>query len=181
MAQTRSMTIEEFAAISEPGRFDLIRGELVRMPPTGGIHGEIATELTRHVANFVADHRLGKVYIDETGFVLSVEPPIVLAPDLAFVRNDRLPPIEERQSFLRLAPDLAVEIVSPSDRMSQVRAKVDEYLNANVPLLWVIEPRHRRATVYQPDQTPIMLSEHDTFDGMNVLPGFQLRVGTIFE
>ena len=93
MAQTRTMTIEEFAAINEPGHFDLIRGELVQMPPTGGEHGEIATELTLSVASFVRDNQLGKVYVSDTGFVLSEKPPIVLAPDLAFVRNDRLPPL----------------------------------------------------------------------------------------
>ena len=181
VAQTQSMTIEEFEVIDEPGRFDLIRGELVCLPPTGGRHGELATELARHVANYVAAHGLGKVYINETGFVLAEEPPVVLAPDLAFVRSDRLPPREDRVGFLRLPPDLAVEIVTPSDRMTQVGANVDEYLNAGAPLVWVIELQRRRATVHRPGQSPLVLSEGDAFDGLDVLLGFRLPVGRIFD
>lgn len=181
MAQTQSMTIAAFAAIDEPGRFDLIRGELLRMAPTGGEHGEIAMELARHIANHVADHGLGRVYIDEAGFTLSEEPPTVLCPDIAFVASDRLPPRSERRGFLELAPDLAVEIVSPSDRMRQVEMKIDEYLAASVRLVWVIEPRLRRATVHSVDRTPIVLEEDDDFDGEEVLPGFRLLVARIFE
>lgn len=181
MATTQSMTIEEFAEIDEPGRFDLIRGELIRLTPTGGEHGEIATELARHIANYVSDRQLGRVYIDETGFVLSREPAIVLCPDIAFVREDRLPPRSERRGFLELAPDLAVEIVSPSDRMSEVSEKVTEYLRAGVRLVWVVEPRTRQVTAYTSDRHARLLLEEDELDGEAVLPDFSLPVARIFE
>ncbi len=105
------------------------------MPPTGGEHGEIAMELARHIANHVADRSLGRVYIDETGFILANDPPVVLSPDIAFVAEERLPPRSARRGFLELPPDLVVEIVSPSDRMSQVADKVDEYVRAGVRLV----------------------------------------------
>jgi Uma2 family endonuclease len=175
------MTIDEFAAIDEPGRFDLIRGELLRMAPTRGEHGEIASELARHIANHVADHGLGRVYIDETGFVLSDDPPIVLCPDIAYVSADRLPPRVERRGFIRLAPDLAVEIVSPSDRMSDVQAKVDEYISAGVRLVWVVEPRHWRVTAHRTDGPASTSVAGDELGGGDVLPGLRIRVTRMFE
>lgn len=181
MATTQSMTIEEFAEIDEPGRFDLIRGELIRMTPTGGEHGEIATELARHIANHVADRQLGRVYIDETAFVLSRDRAIVLCPDIAYVSAERLPPRSERRGFLDLAPDLAVEIVSPSDRMGQVNEKVAEHLREGVRLVWVVEPRALQVTVHRSDQEARTLLQDDVIDGADVLPGFRLYVDRIFR
>jgi Uma2 family endonuclease len=170
----------ELSATSEC-RYDLIRGELIEMSPAGARHGRIAATLARLVGNFVAEYGLGVVFAAETGFILTQQPDTVLGPDAAFVRSDRLPPDEEQDGYLRLAPDLAVEVISPSDRAGQVSDKVAEYLDAGVRLLWVIEPRRRIVTAYTPDRHALILREHDELDGGDVLPGFHLPVAELFR
>lgn len=181
MAITHKVTAEEFAQIDTPGRYDLIRGEIIRMPPTGGEHGEIMTELARHMANLVAGQQLGKVYSGDVGFTLAHDPDVVLCPDVAFVQADRLPPREERIGFLELAPDLAIEIISPSDRINDANDKVIEYLNAGTRLVWLVDPRRHAVTVYTSDRSARLLLEDDHLDGGDVLPGFHLVVDEIFQ
>lgn len=159
-------------------RYDLIRGVLHQMSPAGARHGELSAELARHLANFVAAGRIGKVYGAETGFRLADD--TVLGPDVAFVAMERLPPLEERDGFLRLAPDLAVEIVSPWDRARYVNDKVMEYLDAGVRLVWVVEPKRRTVTAYGADRIARVLRESDTLEGGDVLPGFRLPLLDLF-
>lgn len=178
---TRHMTIEEFARIDEPGRFDLIDGVLLQMPPAGGEHGEINSHINRLLGNHVVNGNLGYVYTPDTGFILSRNPETILCPDVAFVREDRLPPREERRGFLELAPDLAVEVVSPSDSNSEVTAKVMTYLEAGTQLVWVVEPTRRTVTVYTPDRHARLLLEHEEIDGGNVLPDFHTPISEFFR
>ena len=180
MTATNLMTIEEFAAISRPGRFDLIRGELLEMAPAGGEHGEVAAEIGRVIGNFVVEHQLGRFYAAETGFIISESDSTVLAPDVAFVEASRVPPREERRGFVPVAPDLVVEVVSPSDRVTEVNDKVTTYLEARVRLVWVVEPVRQRVTVYTPDRHAKLLIEGDVLDGGSVLPGFRLPLAEIF-
>lgn len=181
MTATHMMTIEEFAAISRPGRFDLIRGELLEMAPAGGEHGEVAAEIGRLIGNFVVEHQLGRLYAAETGFIISESDSTVLAPDVAFVEASRVPPREERRGFVPIAPDLVVEVVSPSDRVTEVNDKVTTYLEAGVNLVWVVEPVRQRVTVYTPDRRARLLIGGDHLDGGDVLPGFSLPLVDIFR
>lgn len=161
-------------------RYDLIDGVLIRMSPAGAEHGEIGNAFGRHLGNFVAEHDLGKVYAAETGFLLAKNPDVVLAPDAAFVRGDRLPPREERRSFLSLAPDLVVEIVSPSDRWQAVMEKVARYLRAGTRLVWVVNPRDQTLLVFRAEGSSKTLHLGDEIDGEDVLPGFRLPLRTVF-
>ena len=102
-------------------------------------------------------------------------------PDLAFVRVDRLPPAGRRKGFLRLAPDLVVEVVSPSDRAATVAQEVELYRRAGVRLIWVIRTPRRTVTVYPLGQASFTLRAGDTLDGGHVVPGFRLPVATLFE
>jgi Uma2 family endonuclease len=181
MPTTQLMTIEEFAEISEPGRFDLIRGELICMSPAGLRHGVIASRIARAMGNHVSDGDLGEVPIAETGYMVSTDPPVVLCPDASFIRSERLPQDDLPDGFFQQVPDIAVEVVSPSDRMSDVSAKVDEYILAGTPLVWVVEPRRRAVTVYRPDGSIQVLREGDELDAANVLPGLRLRIADIFR
>ena len=181
MSTTQLMTIEEFSEISEPGRFDLIRGEVLRMAPAGGEHGEVTLELGRVIGNHVVEHDLGRCYAAETGFILNEADQTVLAPDVAFVQASRVPPRERRRGFVPVVPDLVVEVVSPSDRIGDVIDKVTTYLDAGVRLVWVIEPVRQRATAYTTDRTAHLLSVEDTLDGSDVLPGFRLKIADIFR
>jgi Uma2 family endonuclease len=102
-------------------------------------------------------------------------------PDVALVRAERLPPPHERIGAMPVIPDLAVEIVSPSDRITKVRDKIRRYLEAGVPLIWLIEPRRRQVTVYRPGQPEHVLGMADELDGGEVLPGFRLAVAELFR
>lgn len=151
------------------------------MSPAGRKHGRISATLARLIGNHVADHDLGEVHGAETGFILARDPDTLLAPDFAFVRAERLTPDLTEDGFLPLAPDLVVEIVSPSDRMGQVSDKVMSYLDAGVLQIWVVEPRQRIVTVYSEGASAQVFREDDEIDGGDVLPGFRLPVREIFK
>lgn len=104
----------------------------------------------------------------------------MLAPDLAFVRGERLPPREQWQGFLRLAPDLAVEILSPNDRAGYVTDKVMAYLDAGTQLVWLVDPRRHLVTVYTADRLARLLRSGESLDGGAVLPGFALPLDELF-
>ena len=182
MATTRPITAEELARLPDDGyRYDLIEGVLIRMSPANFEHGQLAAEFARLLGNFVRPRRLGIVVGAETGFFLARNPDVVLGPDAAFVRADRLPPREQRRQFLPLAPDLAVEIVSPSESARSVATKVAKYLQYGTRLVWVVHPRRRTVTVYAADGTVRVLREGDILDGGEVLPDFRVPVAELFS
>ena len=121
------------------------------------------------------------MYSSDGGFVLFPDRETVRVPDVAFVRADRMPQGEARRHFPRLAPDLVVEVLSPTDRASDVLAKVAMYLDAGVPLIWLIDPDERTVTVLAANTAPVTLHTGDTLDGGEVLPDFQIAVADIFE
>jgi Uma2 family endonuclease len=181
---TRAMiTADQLLDISANSecRYDLIRGELIEMSPAGARHGRLTARLARILDDFVDRNSLGATFGAETGFILTEKPDTVLGPDAAFVRAASMPPEDEQDGYLRLAPDLAVEVISPSDRAGQVSDKVAEYLDAGVRLLWVIEPRRRTVTVYTPDRHARILREGDELDGGDVLPGLTVAVAELFR
>ncbi len=180
MVSTTLLTAADLLEMPDDGvRHELIRGELTGMNPTGFHHLEIGGLLSRRMGTFAEQHGLGVVG-GEAGFVFSRDPDTVLAPDIVFVRADRLPPRDERQGFLALAPDLAVEILSPSDRAIEVNEKVVIYLQAGVRLVWIIDPRRRTVTAYAADRTARVLVEGDDLDGGDVLPAFRLPLTELF-
>ncbi len=180
--EVRLATIEDVAALPDDGcRYDLIRGKLIRMSPAGGRYSEIAGTIAWLVGNAVLPERLGRVYTAEPGFVLARGPDVLLSPDVAFVSTDRMPPDEERISFMELPPDLAVEVLSPSESLRATREKVDAYLEGGVRAVWVVDPVRRSVTVHMAEGDVEILSEDDTLDGGDVLPGFSVSVSQIFE
>jgi len=181
MTATRPMTAEEFARIDEEGRFDLLEGELIRMSPAGGRQGEIASQFVAALVEHARDRQPGKVYTAEASFLLATDPDVVLAPDAAFVRAERLPPAKERVGFLNIAPDIAVELVSPSDRRSAVRRKIATYLAHGTPVVVEVEPRRLTVTVHRSGQPPLVLTTGDILIIDEVLPEFRLPVGRLFE
>lgn len=182
MVTTKSMTAAELLALPDDGwHYELIEGVLIRMSPAGGVHGEIEMEFARPMGNHVVLHGLGRVYPGDTGFIVGRDPDTVLAPDVAFVRADRLPPRRDRRGYLPVVPDLVVEIVSPSDQADDVIDKVNRYLAAGVRLIWVAWPDSRSISVYAPGREPRHLGEGDTLDGEDVLPGFRLSVADVFR
>lgn len=178
---TPSITIDELERHGGPeGRWELIDGELVEMSPAGEDHGAYGVAVSGYLFGYVISHRLGRVFGPDTGFVTSDDPPTVRVPDVAFVRADRLAADRDQSRFLRVAPDLAVEIISPSESGSEVLAKAMMWLAAGVKLLWLVDPATRTVTVFAAGQAPWVLTEEDSLDGGDVVPGFKLPVRDIF-
>lgn len=174
------MTIEEFAALPDDGMFhELDEGELVTMPPAGGEHGHVEMNVTVVLANFIRKRQLGRLYPSDTGFRLSVKPPLVLAPDLAFLRAERVA-AEEHSGFIPGAPDLAVEVMSPSDTARSMQRKVAQYFRHGTGCVWVVHPKQRQVHVYTaPDRVEILVgSQPVTAPG--VLPGFAVAAQQFF-
>jgi Uma2 family endonuclease len=179
MAAATPMTADELLHLNLPDkRTELVRGVLVVREPAGYQHGEVAMNLATAIHNFVRAHRLGSVLAAETGFKLFSDPDTVRAPDVAFIRVDRVPTPPPR-GFPAMAPDLAVEVLSPDDRPGEVLQKVADWLNGGVRLVWVVDPRRRIARVYRPDGVDSQLNERDALDGEDVLPGLSIPLGDV--
>ena len=125
-------------------------------------------------------HNLGSVYAAETGYRLEHDPDTVRAPDVSFVSRDRLPPEGESDRYWPFAPDLAVEVVSPSDTVSEVQEKVMDYIAAGTRLVWVAHPKTRTVTEYHSLAEVRVLTADDLLDGADVMPGFSCRVSELF-
>lgn len=179
--EDRQLTIEEFERLPEDRRYkvELVRGRLVREPLPGPRHGRITIKLGAHINQFAETHDLGLAFT-ETGFALYRDPDTVRGPDLSFVSKRRLPPSGYTGTFWRLAPDLAVEILSPSNRPRETLEKVNEYLDAGSRLVWVVDPERRTATVFGPGAKPRHLDAAGMLDGGEVLPGFSLSLAKLF-
>jgi len=178
MATTKLWTIEEVARLPDDAfRYALIRGVLYRMPPPKARDGRIISTMTRHVGNFVDERHLGVIY-DQSGFIFTLDPDTLLGPDLSFVRQDRVP--DDEDAYPILAPDLVVEVVSPSQSGPSIAEKTAIYLEAGVRLVWIFEPDQRVVLVHRANGTRSVLTERDEIDGEDVLPGFRMRVGRFF-
>ena len=160
-------------------RYELVRGRLIRMSPVAPRHGDITVTLASLLWQHVRANRLGRVWT-EVGFRLFSDPDTVRAPDVAFVRSDRLPSKDAR-GFYRGAPDLAIEVLSPDDRPSDVRSKVEDYLAAGTPMVVIVDPGARAVTVHRAGVAAEVLEEAGTLDLDPVVRGFSVTVGELFE
>jgi len=186
--QGGTMTAEELRQRRDDGwLYELVEGRLVRMTPVGFDHGVHEANLGTALRAYVAFHALGSVATGEPGFILSRpgEPDTVLGADVAFVRTERLPApgSPERQGFLRLAPDLVVEIASPGQFHPEMVEKARTWLAAGVRLLWLIWPRDKQVEVWRPgsDEPVATLALTEALDGLDVIPGFTYPVSRLFE
>lgn len=180
MVTTRLMTAEELEQMPEDDyRYELVRGELIRMSPTSMRHGQLIALLATHLNGFVLPRELGWIGTD-SGFVLERGPDTVRAPDLYFIRQDRVPSEEAAQHFGEMGPDLAVEVRSPSDSLRELFAKADAYLAAGTRLVWIFDQNQQTVHVKTADGTTRTLTADDELDGGDVLPGFRLSLQLLF-
>jgi len=178
---TRLMTAEELLKLPRGQfRYELIEGELKQMSPAGHNHGRIAIRLTVPLAQYVREQGLGEVYAAETGFLLQTNPDTVRAPDISFIRQERVEQVGETEGYWPGAPDLAVEVNSPGDRVGEVEEKVAEWLEFGTALVWVISPKLHTVTVYRSLTDIVTLTEKDELDGGAVIPGFRYSVVKLF-
>ena len=173
------MTAEELLQTNIPNkRTELVRGRLIVREPAGYSHGRVTLNLTVRLGAHVESAGCGQLVAAETGFTLFRTPDTVRAPDIAFVRRERLPD-PATTGFPEMAPDLVVEVLSPDDRPGETLAKVGDWLEAGGRLAWVIDPQRRLARIYRADGTESLLAESDALDGEDVLPGFSCPLGSI--
>lgn len=184
---TRLISADEFWTLAhspefQDQRLELVEGEIAIMSPAGGSHGGIALRWGARILEFVEQHDLGYVTAAETGFILQRSASgkdIVRAPDAAFIAKARLPD-GLPDGFVPLAPDLVIEVVSPTDTAEDIQAKIADYLNYGVRLIWFGYPRSKTVTV-QTASGAIIRRVGDILDGGDVLPGFRLPVDAIFK
>jgi Uma2 family endonuclease len=168
------LTADEYSRLPDDGwRYELQAGILLSEPQPLLRHAQVQAELIYVLKAFVERLRLGAVF-GPGGYLLSSDPDTVRGPDVSFVRADRFDPEEAAHGFFRGAPDLAIEILSPSNRPGEMHAKVADYLAAGAMLVWVIDPEHRIVTIYRTLLSPRRIGSDGTLDGEDVLPGFSV-------
>ena len=177
--QKTYMTADQLLASGE--RYELVKGELVEKAPTGGRHGRVAIRIGSQLLTYVEDGNLGEVFAAETGFVLRRDRDTVRAPDASFVARASLPRDETPLSFLEMAPDLAVEVISPSDSASYVHAKAEDWLRAGTRLVWIVYPDSRSVMVYRSLEDVTVVSADAALDGSPVFEDFSVPVADLFE
>ncbi len=180
-APEKLMTADELAGTSIPGKvLELIRGHLVVREPPGTRHGAVAADLAYELGVFVREERLGQIFAQDTGFKIASDPDTVRGPDVAFVSVEQLDRIPE-EGYADLAPDLVVEVLSPSDRAGEVLAKIGDWLAAGTRFAWLIDPRRREARIFRADGSVSVIGEDGALDGEDVLPGFSCPLHAILQ
>jgi len=178
--EPKLMTAEELLRLPSDGqRHELVRGKLRTMSPPGFEHGGLTIAFGGSLDRHVRTHRLGQV-VGEVGFQLTTDPDTVRAPDVAFVRRERLPESPVR-GYWPGAPDLVVEVISPNDLYTEVDEKVAEWLEHGVRLVFVVNPRRRTVAVHRPGRPVRILGMDDVLDGGDVVPGWTLAVRDLFD
>jgi Uma2 family endonuclease len=173
------VTAEELLEMGDVTPCELVQGEIIQMAPPGFEHGDVAAEIAYRIKSFIRGRRLGKV-VSEAGFILARNPDTVRAPDVAFISQPRIP-AGRRPQFYDGAPDLAVEVVSPSDLRSEVAAKVDQWLAAGTVSVWIVDPPNRSIEVYRAGNKVIRYRGDDEWCDEPALAGFAVKVADLFD
>jgi len=175
-------TADELFHLTKDGyRCELWRGELKEMSPTGSDHGFVVGNLSAILGHYILKNKLGRIAGAETGFLIEQNPDSVLAPDVAFVRQERIEAIGRPRVFYPEAPALAAEVASPGDTIEEVDTKMRRWLTAGAELAWVVNPRGRTVTIYRALNDIQVLTEQDTLTGESVVPGFECQVSELFD
>lgn len=180
--KAQEMTAEKLLRMPDDGfRYELIKGELRKMSPAGSEHGKLAVRITASLFQHVEANDLGVVYAAETGFKLSSNPDTVRAPDVAFVSRERVEKAGKVEGYWPGAPDLAVEVISPNDTYAEVEDKVLDWLDAGARMVIAVNPRKRTVAVYRSLTDIVILTENDTIDGVEIVPGWTMPVRDLFK
>jgi Uma2 family endonuclease len=179
---TKLITAKEFAAMPDRpdgSKQELVRGVIVTMPPPYFSHGNCQGNVGFLLETYTRQVKKGRVTLG-TGVVTERNPDTVRGFDVAHWSYERLPPDQIPQGYPEIAPDLAVEVLSPSDKPSQISAKIREYFCVNVCMVWIIDPKERTATVYRGPGNGYVLWDDATLTVEDLLPGFSCPVAEFF-
>jgi Uma2 family endonuclease len=171
-------TAEELLRLKHEGKAELVDGEVRQMTPAGGEQGRINARLTVRLGGYILRHKLGEIFDAQTGFQPHEN---MRSPDFSFVRKERLPRHAIPKDFLRVPPDLAVEVLAPDETVADYEEKIAEYLSWGVRLIWLIDPNTQTVTVVRANGERQVLRGNDVLSGEDVVPGFKIRVKKIFE
>jgi Uma2 family endonuclease len=176
----RLISAEELFQMPNLGRCELVRGVINMMSPAGSEHGRIVWNVTLLLGNFIKSHKLGTMRGAETGFIIRHDPDTVLAPDASFILTDRLPE-KDPKGYFDGPPDLAVEVLSPNDRASEVQTKIRDWLDAGCRGVWIVDPETKSVTIYKSNHDIAVLNTADMLTDAQLLPGFSASVSEFFE
>jgi Uma2 family endonuclease len=181
--RTRPITAEEFMGMDlGEGTFELVRGEVIQMPPPRTEHGIVCGNVAGILWTYGRQTRIGYMASNDSGVVTERGPDTVRGADVSFYTEARWPRAKAVGKALPpVPPDLAVEVVSPSNRPGEIAKKVREYLAVGTPLVWVVDPARRTVIMHRPGQSgTIKLGDADTIEGLAELPGFRCPVADFF-
>src|SRR5262245_24574572 len=181
MSSAHLVTAEELERRPEDDyRYELVEGRVIQMSPVGYQHGTVVAQLMFLLMRHLEGRDQGYV-ATEVGFKLASKPDTVRAPDVSFVRKDRIPSPAPR-GFFQGPPDIAFEVLSPDDQPADVRTKVHEYLSRGVPLVVVVDPDNRSVTCHRPAAAPVTTrTPEDVLDLGDLIPGFTCRLQDLFD
>jgi Uma2 family endonuclease len=173
------LTLEEFASLPDDGvRHELSEGELITMPPPKSLHTLVALAIFEALQAYLKQHGAARAF-PEAGYVLCREPLTVRQPDVSLLRKERIQDTAP-DDYFEGAPELAIEVVSPSDSAQDLEIKVEQYLEAGATQVWVIYPATKRVHIFHPGDRPTILDETQTLEGGDLLPGFSIKVADLF-
>ncbi|MEM8530326.1 MAG: Uma2 family endonuclease [Chloroflexota bacterium] len=176
----QTLTANNLSNVPDTGmQYELVRGEVVELMPPGGKPGAIAVALAMVLRLWTKQHTNGYVAV-EADYILTYNPDTVRGPDVSYVRSERIPTDGIPEGFWNLTPDLAVEVVSPSETAEDIREKVRDFLMAGTPLVWTIYPRTREVIVHTADGIAQTYGEADVLEFPEMLPGFSCTVAELF-
>jgi len=183
--QTQLMTAEEFCDfVHRPENsdkwFELVRGEVIELPPPQKPHGFCSANITRILGNYTFKRGRGYCTSNDSGVILERDPDTVRGPDVALY-DDADHYADLHPKYGEVPPLLAVEVLSPNDRADRVMQKITDYLRNGVALVWVADPEMRTVTVYTPDSGPEVFEAKQTLTGGDVLPGLKCKVADFFR
>ncbi|MGI9091182.1 MAG: Uma2 family endonuclease [Gemmatimonadaceae bacterium] len=188
IAPEKQWTADEFFNSPYARGFELIEGKIVPKEgsgafetnmPTGAKHGAVTDELESRISYFVRENKLGRVFAAETGFILAEG--TVRGIDISFVGNEKIAEFGIPDKFFPVAPDLAIEVISPGNTFGEIQDKIEEYISAGTKLIWIVYPKQKMVQIYRRDNLINILREDDTLDGEDVLPNFKLKLSEIFN
>ena len=179
---TALMTAEELLELPRgQHRYELINGELKTMSPSGHNHGRIGAQLSAILWGFVTDHEMGDVYGAETGFILTSNPDTVLAPDIAFINEQRAREFRGTAGYWPGPPDLAIEVLSPDDTSPKTTKNVNQWLGYGAKQVWIVDAKHETVTTHRSLREATTFASGETVEADDLLPGFKVAVADIFK
>ncbi len=178
--QTQLVTAADLLEMGDIGPCELVRGEIVRMSPVNVEHAWLENEIGASLRLFVKKRQLGWVMVGEVGIFTGTDPDTVRGADVAFISRERAGR-RPRQGFLRTAPELVVELVSPNDRWADLHDKIEEYFAMGVDRVWVVEPKRQQVRIYSSPVSMTIVSRKEILRGEGVLAGFTLPLSDLFS